>query len=308
VKGLIGILWLAFAVAAAEAEARDPVEEIQQGASYLEQQVRGVGLGAWGGPLRLDLASNRSLWVERSRFAVGDDPFAGKTGVALTGEIYGSEGGAEAAVRCSPVSRDGAYLVYAYFRGEEGVVFPTVISQTTAPHVIQAVRVLLQRERDNAQRASATLLESVVVLGGARLPLPTAVPAAAAGRLILPAGRALSVEELQIATMLAREGRTVEAIMEGTARTADFLVDGVATELKTVSNLTGKDLSASLARRIVDGAGQAAHIIVDGRSQAGLTADLARRAIARAFGADARLLWVRILGGGFDIVVPRVAG
>jgi hypothetical protein len=62
------------------------------------------------------------------------------------------------------------------------------------------------------------------------------------------------------------------------------------------------------ARRIVDGAGQAGYIIIDGRGQVGLTPDIARRAIARALGADARLLFVRILGEGFDIVVPRVAG
>jgi len=300
------IFLLAFLLSALEAEAHDPVEDVRQGANYLEKQVRGVGLGAWGGPLRLDLASNQTIWLERTRFSVGDDPFAGKTEVALTGQIYASEEEAVAAVRRSPFSRDGAYLVYAHYRGEEGIILPTVISQTTAPQVIQAVRTLLQRERDNAQRASATLLESFVVLGGVRFPLPARVPAAAAGRLILPVGRTLSVEELQIAAILAREGRTVEAVVEGTTRTADFLVDGVATELKTVSNLTGKDLSASLARRIVDGAGQASNIIIDGRGQAGLTPDLARRAIARAFGADARLLSVRILGEGFDIVVPRV--
>ena len=62
--------------------------------------------------------------------------------------------------------------------------------------------------------------------------------------------------------MLVKEGRVVEALAESTAqgvRTSDFLVDGVRTELKTVSKIEGSTvdkMSGSLGRGILDGAGQ----------------------------------------------------
>ena len=103
-----------------------------------------------------------------------------------------------------------------------------------------------------------------------------------------------------------QEGKVVEIVVEGTTRTADFLVNGVPTELKTVSKLTSSDLSAALGRSILDGAGQAGNIIIDARGQAGLTRELAERAIRRAYGADklARLKEIRIIGEGFDITIP----
>ena len=86
-------------------------------------------------------------------------------------------------------------------------------------------------------------------------------------------------------------------------------MNGVPTELKTVSKLTSPDLSAALSRRILDGAGQAGNIIIDARGQAGLTRELIERAIRRAYGFDFqhnRLQEIRIIGDGFDISVPRL--
>jgi len=307
------LLFLVLVAPALATGAHNRVQEIRQAPDYVDQRVRGVGLGAWGGPLRLELAPwgadnppITSIWVDRTKFLAGDDPFAGRIEIALVGQIHGSEAEARAAVESCPLSQDKQNVVYAHYRGEARVVFPTVLSETTAPRIIHAVRTLLQNEQANAQRASATLLESFIVLGGVRLPIPVGGTGASAGRLIVPAGRVLSAEEAEVATLLVREGRTVEALAEGTVRTADFAVDGIATELKTVSRLSGKDLSTSLARRILEGAGQASHIFIDGRRQAGLTEEIARRAAARAFGADARIEAVRLLGDGFDITIPRV--
>ncbi|MCL4859212.1 MAG: hypothetical protein KJZ93_07385 [Caldilineaceae bacterium] len=97
-----------------------------------------------------------------------------------------------------------------------------------------------------------------------------------------------------------------ESTQQG-VRTADFLVDGVRTELKTISNLTSPDLSGALGRRILEGAGQAPHIIADVRQQAGLTRALAERAVRRAFGADSarRIQQIRVIGHEFDLTVPR---
>jgi len=130
-----------------------------------------------------------------------------------------------------------------------------------------------------------------------------------AGRLIVPAGRTLSAEETAIAHQLVAEGHTVEALAESSVRTADFLVDGVRTELKSISNITSGDPSGALGRRILDGAGQAPNIIADVRQQAGMTLELAQRAARRAYGADraARIQSIRLIGQGFDVTVPRIA-
>jgi Contact-dependent growth inhibition CdiA C-terminal domain len=98
-------------------------------------------------------------------------------------------------------------------------------------------------------------------------------------------------------------------LSESSTRTADFLVDGVRTELKSISNITSKDPSGALGRRILDGAGQAPHIIADVHKQPGLTEELARRAARRAYGADpgARIQSIRFIGQGFDVTVSRLA-
>lgn len=146
--------------------------------------------------------------------------------------------------------------------------------------------------------------------------------AAKAGELIVPAGRTLSAGEQVIADMLVKEGRVVEALAESTAqgvRTSDFLVDGVRTELKTVSKIEGTTvdkMSGSLGRRILDGAGQGKHIIADVTSQPGITQEIAERAVRRAYGAERinaaklgvppRIEQIRIIGPDFDIVRPFV--
>lgn len=125
----------------------------------------------------------------------------------------------------------------------------------------------------------------------------------------MPAGRTLSAEETAIANQLVAEGHTVEALAESSVRTADSLVDGVRTELKSISNITSPDPSGALGRRILDGAGQAPNIIADVRQQAGMTEELARRAARRAYGADqgGRMQNIRLIGQGFDVTIPRLS-
>lgn len=290
----------------------DPVEAIRAHPNYVEQRVRGVGLGTWGGPLRLDLELDekglpqRSFYVARDSFFVDTDPFVGRIEIALTGQVYASEQEARYAVASSPLHSTG-HMLYAHFLGEEGIIFPTLISETTAPRLARAVRQVLSNEKDNARAASNLLLQSVLLAAGLRAPMPAAAGATRAGRLLIDSSRQLSREELEMARLLVSEGRTVRALSESTARTADFLVDGVATELKTLSNLTSRDLSGAMARRILEGAGQGAHIIVDVRRQSGMTLELARRAVSRAYGADTarRILLVRVIGDGFDFLVER---
>lgn len=166
-------------------------------------------------------------------------------------------------------------------------------------------------------RRDGQIIETGTTLGLAALSAPRSAPQAAPsvvpkGSLIVEAGRTLTAEESAVANILVRRGHTVRAVAESNVsgvRTADFIVDGVKTELKTISNLTGRDISASLSRRILDGAGQAPHIIMDVRGQAGMTRELAERAVVRAYGnlrsrGSVSVQQVRVIGRDFDITVP----
>lgn len=106
------------------------------------------------------------------------------------------------------------------------------------------------------------------------------------GRLEIEAGRELTASEKSIADMLVDENCYVIAKQVSevvNTRSADFEVDGVLTELKTVASLTSLDIAGALARRILEGAGQAPHIIADVRRQFGMTREIAENAVKRAF-------------------------
>jgi hypothetical protein len=83
-------------------------------------------------------------------------------------------------------------------------------------------------------------------------------------------------------------------------------------EYKTISGvteLTADHLSAAFANRVMNGRGQAVHIVVDVRQQAGMTREIAERGIARAYGADratgSRIESIYVIGDGFLIAAPR---
>ncbi len=108
-------------------------------------------------------------------------------------------------------------------------------------------------------------------------------------------------------------GRNVEMIPRGEGRTPDFRIDGgPTTELKTISGVqdtSGDGISRAMASRIMDGRGQADHIVVDIRQQAGVTQEIAERGVRRAYGADnltgGKIQEIRVIGPDFDITVPR---
>ena len=245
--------------------------------------------------------------MARDAFLVGDDPFEGHVEVAFAPYLHPSEQAAREAIRQAPF-HSSELILYTHYRSSEGIIFPTTLSETTAPRLIHAVRELLAHEISTARGASSVLLESFLLAAGTRYPLVTGTSTTAAGRLIMDAGRSLSSNEMAIAGKLVSEGHTVRVLAESAKRTADFLVDGVPTELKTISNLTSKDLSGALARRILEGAGQAGHIIVDARNQAGVTRELAAQAARRAYGADksSRIQRILLIGSDFELLVPRV--
>lgn len=106
--------------------------------------------------------------------------------------------------------------------------------------------------------------------------------------------------------------KKVESLVS--VRNPDFGIDGVKTELKTVSNITKTDadgLSAKLSQRIGEADSQASHVILDVSNQPGMTKEVAERSINRAFGKQRRLAGdklqeVRIIGKDFDVTLPYI--
>jgi len=108
-------------------------------------------------------------------------------------------------------------------------------------------------------------------------------------------------------------GKTVAVLPTGKGRTADFLIDGTKYELKTLSNVvnqTPDGLSKALSSRIMDARGQSGNIIIDARTQAGMTPDIALRGIGRAFGRDAgsgaKIQSVTVITSEGAVYVPRM--
>lgn len=91
---------------------------------------------------------------------------------------------------------------------------------------------------------------------------------------------------------LAAAGNNVIAIerteQEG-VKSADFMVGGVRTELKVLSpsDSTNPDkLSGSLSQAVKRGRNQASEIVIDARSQPGMTREVAEWGIIQSLGAD----------------------
>jgi len=123
----------------------------------------------------------RSFFLDRSKFSIANDPFTGNAELALTSTIFPSEATARGAVDRSPFRRPG-FVVFVHFRGPENIIFPTIMSDTTTPRLIRALRLALQDERQFAQAAQSTLIQAFFTLAGLRY-APLARPAAAAGEL-----------------------------------------------------------------------------------------------------------------------------
>jgi RHS repeat-associated protein len=113
-----------------------------------------------------------------------------------------------------------------------------------------------------------------------------------------------SKAELSIAQKLAGEGKNVEILAAtGVGKTADFVVNGVKLELKTLGEAA---TGSTLKNRIAEGVGQGGgNVLVDARNAAKVTLADAQRAAARVFGADKRLQVVRVIGTDFDVTIAR---
>jgi RHS repeat-associated protein len=158
-----------------------------------------------------------------------------------------------------------------------------------SPQIVQGIFLWAARNPDKIQQIAAALQEA----GGG--------PPGAITGTVGSASRA----ELSIAQKLAAEGKNVEVLAaKGVGRTADFVVNGIKTELKTLEGVGGAATSGTVKNAIGRALGQSGNVIIDA-SAVKLTSGEAQKGAARAFGADSRLQTVRIIGKGFDITIAR---
>ncbi|NQY05520.1 MAG: hypothetical protein HRT68_04755 [Flavobacteriaceae bacterium] len=126
-----------------------------------------------------------------------------------------------------------------------------------------------------------------------------------AGKIVFEDGASFANDgEKKIANLLSGEGKTVKVLKESTeegVKSADYMVDGVKTELKTISDMTSDDLSTALKRRMEKAGKQAGNLIIDVTDQKGASEEIAKQAINRAFGSTDKLKSIRVIGDGFDI-------
>lgn len=146
--------------------ARDP--------KYIENAIKAVSIVGWGGPFRLDSnlgdeTPSGSIYLERTAVHLNEDPIADSS-IALN-VVFRSPDLAKAMV--ARMEHPGAYT---YYVGPGGYIFPTLISETTAPALCATLRNAVERERGNATAARNTAIHLLVWYIGARNPIQVKLP------------------------------------------------------------------------------------------------------------------------------------
>jgi len=75
--------------------------------------------------------------------------------------------------------------------------------------------------------------------------------------------------------------------------------------LKTISDITTKDLSRRIADKIRAAVGQSGNVIIDLRKQEGAIREVAQNALERSFGKSEKIKNVRVIGEGFEVKKSR---
>lgn len=148
------------------AAASDPTSDPR----YVQNGVQGVGIFGWGGPFRLDRRVVNGVGVDsfvlpRAEFSLWQDPLAGSA-IAVN-LVYRS------AARAQQAASEMGAGAYSFYLGPGGFIYPTVISDTTAPALVAALRRAVEIERQDAQAATQLSVDLLLWYVGARFPMRT---------------------------------------------------------------------------------------------------------------------------------------
>jgi LysM repeat protein len=155
---------------------------------YIQNAIAAVGLPIWGGPFYLyqRVVSGRgsdAVVMDRRNVVLANDPLKAQSFELRV--VYGSRADAEAAATKAVAAYQMAGT-YAYYRTAEGLIYPTIISDSTAPALCDAMRKAVEQEKVDARAAEQLSKDLLLWYVGARLPIKTGggAPAAADAALV----------------------------------------------------------------------------------------------------------------------------
>jgi hypothetical protein len=154
--------------------------------SYVQNAIKGVGIFGWGGPFRLDRKIVEgmgvdSIYLPRNEVSLDKDPLKDIAGALNV--VYKSRAAAE-----KTLSAIGISGFYTFYIGPGGHIYPTVISDTTAPALCGALRKAVEIERTNAKAAEKLSIDLLLWYVGARFPVKAGEPSPAGGAAKPPQG------------------------------------------------------------------------------------------------------------------------
>jgi hypothetical protein len=112
--------------------------------NYIEQVVKSVSIPIWGGAFSLNRENLGYLMLARQECRLDDDPVAGQLELM---SVYKTREFAMAAI--SRFAQGG----YSYYLGLGGHIWPTTISDSTAPWLCASLRKAIEVERADAKAA-----------------------------------------------------------------------------------------------------------------------------------------------------------
>jgi len=145
--------------------ARDP--------KYIQNAVVAVGLPIWGGPFYLyrNVVNGRGMdpvVLDRKDAALASDPLA--SGYFELRMVFASRQEADgAAAKASSAYHVGG--AYAYYKTGDGLIYPTVLSSSTAPALCKALRQAVEDEKVAAKAAENFAKDLLLWYVGARAPV-----------------------------------------------------------------------------------------------------------------------------------------
>jgi len=228
--------------------------------NYIQNVIKGVGIFGLAGPFRLDRQVVNGMGVDsiilpRDEFNLENDPLKKEAGIWP--RVYKSRATAERAL-----SELGIPNLYTFYIGPGGHIYPTIISDTTAPYLCATLRKMLEVERTDAKAAEKLSIDLLFWYVGARFPIKTGEPipksvasGGSAARTAVAGGeRALVFVEigagdLKASIELAKKGVKVIAV-DPVAPAAEAIKDLEAAGGTFIKG-TAKDLSAATADHVI---------------------------------------------------------
>jgi len=190
----------------------------KQDANYIQNVTKSVGIPIWGGNFQLyhqripiNGMDKDSVVLARTEPHLYRDTLKGFTPIDA---VYKTRAAADAALKAFSIKD-----AYTYYLGAGNHIWPTTISDTSAPKLCEVLRQMIDLERSDAKAASHLTLELGLWALGARTPVNTAKP----GTLAEASAGARGGRAGALAAELKAAGKPVRVNLGGTGEVADAI-------------------------------------------------------------------------------------